>query len=144
GSYAVKRISYQKRPNRIKCLGFVTVPRRLPRAARRLIRTQKLLGCQACHRSAHPTPGQGDRPKIMAATAIVVNALKEPVEYEAKCDQEWESYILGPGERNWHVWKYKGKKKHWGSQHAPLVQVRYNAAGGKQLEGKLKLVSTPR
>jgi hypothetical protein len=140
--YESEKITYQKNP-KIKCLPLVKVPKKVPEAPRQLILHQQHQGCTACHRSNKPVARRGDKPKVQAATAIVVNPLDEPIEYQAKGGNgEWRSFTLEPGEARRHTFNYtnaRQRKKH----QSPPVWVRYEA-GGHQQQKKLKLVSTPR
>src|SRR5262245_10999095 len=64
--------------------------------------------CTSCHQSAHPAPGQGDRPKLEQGTVLVQNRSSEAVRYEVRSGRsgEWKPFELKPGQMVRHTYKY--------------------------------------
>lgn len=140
--YESQPIRYQNNP-KIKCLPFVKVSKQVPQAPRNLIRHQQHQRCIACHQSNSPVKGRGDRPKVMAATALVVNSFKTPIQYEAKGGNgQWQSYTLAPGQARRHTMNYKTRAQQKKRRSKP-VWVRYEVNGHDHKQ-ELKLVATPR
>jgi hypothetical protein len=136
----------------VKCLPYVKVSNKVPRQVRLLVRSQQKQGCIACHQSNNPKAGRGDHPKVKAATAHVVNALNQPMEYETKSsgDTDWRSITLQPGQSYPHTYDYKEKftyksktKKQRKQHRSPEVLVRFTVNGKRQAPQRLTLVATP-
>jgi hypothetical protein len=141
GGYETDEVDFRNQNNpEIRCLPFVKVPRKVPKAPRQLIEHQQHKGCIACHESSDPSKHRGDHPKVVAATALVVNPFKRALRYEAKFGKgDWQAYTLGPGKARRHTYKYKrrfvykSKTKSQRKKHqSPPVWVRYEMDGRRQ------------
>src|SRR5262245_12897068 len=104
-----------------------------------VLTSQKHQGCVACHQSPHPTPGQGDRPRTTAATALVQNKTDKPIRYELKIgkDGDWKSYKVEPKSLKRHSWIYSKKNEN----KSPAHYLRM--LDDPQSQRKLRLVATP-
>jgi hypothetical protein len=108
-----------------------------------VLKQQHHKGCIECHQSKRPKYGQGDRPQVNAATALLQNTLHHPIKYELRMGQgEWQAYELKPKEIRPVTYKYKSKKEKKKHQ-SPKYKVRYEMDGKKQ-EKDLTLVATPK
>jgi hypothetical protein len=140
--YESSPITYQNNPT-IKCLPFVKVSRKIPQAPRNLIRHQQHQGCIACHKSSSPVAGRGDRPKAMAATALVVNNFDTPMTYAARGGNgQWQTIRLKPGQAWRHTMNYVNKDQRKNRKSMPVF-VRYGVQGGQVHDEELRLVATP-
>jgi hypothetical protein len=147
--YQTEEVKYQNNPE-IKCLPYVQVSKQVPKQVQSVVRTQQAKGCVACHKSQSPVAGREDKPKVVAATALLVNPLKQAVRYEAKVGGgDWQTFTLEPGKtkrfthRYQHKFAFKSKTKKQRQLHrSPEVRVRYDF-DGQQHEKTLQLVATP-